>query len=214
MKLRVLASGAGLLVSLLSSAYAMSPGQGSGQVFFRGGLGFATESRGGQVFTDNNAVSGRNGEKNGWNIGAGLNLTLWQEMGPGNILGEILLNYSEFSSETVRQTTSTLIGAPIQSKVAVSELAVTVSPKYRLEQLFEGKVRPWIIPAGMAFLVNSPPSNDSTYLDVGYHAGLGLEVVLIRQLSLGADFRYTLSFKRAEIDASHYSADAYIGVNF
>lgn len=196
------------------SSVVMADSMGA-QVFYRYGWNMLKTNRGGELFTD---VAGRNGTlndgKSGWNIGAGLDLPMFKAFGPGDLLGEVALNYAHFSKKNVSQTAAVLAGiTAAQSEVTVSELQVLVAPKYRLSYM-EGFLRPWIIPAGLAFLVNSPPSNDSTYLDVGYQAGLGLEAVLMPQVSLGVDYRYTIAFKEPKVDASGGQVDFYLGLNF
>lgn len=140
-----------------------------------------------------------------------------KNLGPGDLLGEVLLNYAQFSQETVVQATSFLVGGLAgakTSKVAVSEFMAMIGPKYRFHGLLDNRIKPWVIPAGLAFLVNSPPSNDTTYLDVGYHAGVGIDVQIIELLSIGVDYRYTFAFGEPNYNASGSTADLYLGINF
>jgi hypothetical protein len=67
---------------------------------------------------------------------------------------------------------------------------------------------------GLAFLVNSPPSNDTTYLDVGLHFAGGLDFVLIDEISLGVDVRYTYAFDQSNTGNSYLSVGGYAGINF
>lgn len=188
--------------------------QMGGQVFYRYGWNSLSKTRSTQVFTDTNGASGKNDGTSGWNIGAGLDLPLAKEFGPGDLLGEIMVGYAHFSDSRVRQTTSALLSGTNQSNVTVSELTVLVAPKYRLSNFLDGKLRPWIIPAGLAFLVNSPPSNDSNYLDIGYQAALGLEYVFVPALSLGADFRYTVAANEPNLNMTNSQYNLYLGINF
>ncbi|MCP4243844.1 MAG: hypothetical protein QF890_16855 [Myxococcota bacterium] len=80
----------------------------------------------------------------------------------------------------------------------MSALTVTIAPKARLDGLGSGRFRPFVIPIGLSFLVKSPPSNDTTYLDVGLHFGGGLDILIIDRVSVGVDVRYTHGF-----DTSH-----------
>jgi opacity protein-like surface antigen len=201
------------------SSQALAEGT-SNQVFFRGGYSGLTEDRGGEVFTDTLGTLGKNDGKGGAAIGAGLDLTLVKssELKGVALLGEIFVDYSQLSNKTVLSTTDFLLNKTGVTttlpahKVRVTSLNVTVAPKLRLDTL--GIVRPWIIPVGLAFLVNSPPSNQTTYLDVGLHFGAGCEVKVIEQLSVGVDFRYTHGFELAKTQDRYYSVGGYAGVNF
>jgi hypothetical protein len=106
-----------------------------------------------------------------------------------------------------------LVGAA-QSRVAVTELNVTVAPKARFDGLGSGRFRPFVIPIGLSFLVNSPPSNDSTYLDLGLHFGGGLDVLVIDRLSVGADIRYTYGLQDSITNTRYGSTGLYAALNF
>ena len=128
------------------------------------------------------------------------------------LLGEIFVEYSRFSKKVVAQTTSALLGGTATSDVHVSELNVTIAPMLR----YDGwkVVRPFFIPIGLAFLVNSPPSNDTTYLDVGLHWALGFDFALSDLISLGVDVRYTYAFDQTNTNNSYLSTGGYAAVNF
>ncbi|MBI5644064.1 MAG: outer membrane beta-barrel protein [Deltaproteobacteria bacterium] len=199
-----------LTAIFVESSYAES----GGQVFFRYGLSSLKNDRGTQVFTDTNGAAGKNDDKSGWNISAGLDTALIRKLGPGDIIGEIMLDYSKFSQKQVRQTTSALLGGTNNTEVTVSEFIAVVAPKYRLDGIAGGKLRPWIIPVGLAFMVNSPPSNDTTYLDIGYHAGIGVEYMVMDALSIGVDYRVTIASGEPNFKATYSNASLYVGINF
>lgn len=183
------------------------------QVFYRYGIATLKNDRGGEVFTDTGGAAGKNDGTKGWNLGAGLDIQMMKDVGPGDVVGEVMVDYAHWSKKKVRQTTSALLSGTNNSEIAVTGLAVVVAPKYRFHYM-EGKLRPWIIPIGLAFLVNSPPSNDTGYLDIGYHAGLGVEYAVLSYLSLGLDYRYTFAAKESAVDLSGNTMDVYAGVNF
>ena len=184
------------------------------QVFFRGAYSSLVDGRGGEVFTDTGAANGTNGEKGGFSIATGVNLGLTESeaLNGFTLIGEVFMEYSRFSAERVRQTTSALLGGTANSDVHVSVMNVAVSPKARFDGF--GPVRPFIIPVGVAFLVNSPPSNDSTYLDLGLLFAGGIDLLVIDQLSLGVDFRYTMAFDETNTENSYFSVGSYAGINF
>jgi hypothetical protein len=203
---------------------AVSFAESGGQVFFRGGSAFLASSRGGEVFTDTLGLTGtpgvtkQNNDKGGYDIGAGLDLALMPDPWLGNtLLGEVMVDYARFSGKRVTQATSVLVNnivpaVPVlQSRVTVSEMAVVIAPKYRFEF---GNLRPWIIPIGLAFLVNSPPSNDVTVLDFGPHFAAGIEYRLLSAVSIGADFRYNLGVGQSSTETRYGTVGGYVGVNF
>ena len=213
-----------VVLSLSLSAQPAHAGDKLDQVFFRFAYTRLNDSRGNETFTDvfNGLGAGpSNDNEAGASIGAGLDLALTEpdQLGGNVLLGEIFINYSSFSDKRVAQATSGILTglgggapAPALTKVRVSELNVTVAPKLRFDSL--GAVRPWVIPVGLSFLVNSPPSNNSTYLDVGLHFGAGAEYVLMDQLAVGADFRYTHGLEHSDTHTRYYSMGGYVGINF
>jgi opacity protein-like surface antigen len=190
-----------------------------GQVFYRYGWSSLSVDRGGQTFTDtqNATGAGKNDGKNGKGIGAGLDLSLMNcPLFPTNsIAGEIFVDYNRFSHKKVANAINVVAGnvtGPTIGEVSVSELAVVIAPKYRFGGL--GKVRPWIIPAGLAFMVNSPPSNTTNYLDVGYHLGAGVEYMIVKELSVGVDYRYTIGSGDPQLKVKYSSLGANLAINF
>jgi len=186
------------------------------QLFFRGAYSALVTNRANEVFTDTLGTTTLNSSKRGWSMAAGLDLSAMkiEKLGGANLMGEIFMEYSKFSGQYVTQTTSALLGGTTQSDVAVSEMNVTVAPKARFDGLGNGRFRPFVIPIGMSFLVNSPPSNDSTYLDVGLHFGGGLDVLVVDRISVGADVRYTYGFQETNTNMSYWSTGAYVALNF
>lgn len=198
-----------LLTVMTSNAFA------EGQVFYRYGLSSLGQSRGNQTFTDTGKANGSNDDKNGYGFGAGLDLKLMNcpLFETNSLLGEIFVDYNKFSNKKVANAIDVVVSSnSTKQEVSVSELAVIIAPKYRFDGM--GKFRPWIIPAGLAFMVNSPPSNTTNYLDVGYHAGLGAEYVVLKELSLGLDYRYTAGSGHPQLKVKYTSLGASLGINF
>ena len=189
------------------------------QVFVRGGYAQLTNSdgRGGEVFTDTLGLGGElNDDAGGFSVAAGLDLSAlrMQEFGGINLMGEIFVEFARYSDRRVLQTTSALLGGTATARVNISSLNVTIAPKARFDALGNGRFRPFVIPVGVSFLVNSPPSNDTTYLDIGMHFGAGLDILIIERVSVGADFRYTHGFETTHTDTSYWSTGAYLALNF
>lgn len=209
------------LVTFAFAALMSASAFADGQVFYRYGFSSLSVDRGGQIFTDTGGLNGRNDDKSGRGLGAGLDLSLMQcpLFADNSVAGEIFVDYNKFSKKAVVNAigavashtttgTTTVTLAP----VAVSELAVVVAPKYRIGGL--GKLRPWVIPVGLAFMVNSPPSNTTSYLDIGYHVGAGAEYELVKQLSVGVDYRYTVGSGDPGLKVKYGSLGTYLAINF
>lgn len=186
----------------------------SNQLFFRGAYSSLVNDRGEEVFTD--TLTGENDDKSGWSIAAGLDLSAMkiEDLGGANLMGEVFIEYSEFADARVAQATSALLGGTAKSDVSVSELNVTIAPKARFDDLGNGRIRPFIIPIGLSFLVNSPPSDDTSYLGVGLHFGGGIDVLVIDRISVGTDFRYTHGFKQTNTHMTYWTTGAYAALNF
>lgn len=198
-----------LLSVMASNAFA------DGQVFYRYGFSSLSENRGSQTFTDTGGANGKNDDDSGTGLGAGLDLKLMNcpLIESNALLGEIFVDYNRFSHKKVANAIDVVVaGDTTQKEVSVSELAVVIAPKYRFGGL--GNFRPWIIPAGLAFLVNSPPSNTTNYLDVGYHAGVGAEYQIIKELAVGVDYRYTVGAGDPQLHVKYTSLGLNLGINF
>lgn len=182
------------------------------QIFFRfGGSFIVGRGRGGGDYTDTRAMAGPNNGRSGFATGFGFNLPLMKDPLLGNtISGEVLIDYGEFSNKTVIPVTSALFNQPVPQTVRINQLAIVGAPKYRIDSL--GNFRPWIIPVGLAFLVNSPPSNDSSYIDLGLHFGVGADYRITKSISLGADVRYNLNLTHQGV--SWLTTGLYLGFDF
>ena len=206
---------AGLSAGMASSAFAKG-----NQVFFRGGGAFLSEDRGNQVFTDVNGVTGTfNNEDSGFYVGGGVELVLsnnvWGFLPKTSVLGEIGVEYRRFDSNRVVQVAgalaSDLTDFPIE-KVQLTMLNVSVSPKIKFNE--GSRLRPWIIPVGLDFIVISPPSNDTTYLDVGVQFAGGLEYNIYGPFNVGADVRYHLSARHTDTNNDVTTVGVYVGIDF
>ena len=218
---------AGLLAGMASSAFAKG-----NQVFFRGGGAFLSEDRGNQVFTDVNGALGTvNNEDSGFYVGGGVELVLsnnvWGFLPKTTVLGEIGVEYRRFDSKEVLQAATTvchgagrtILGEGDEpcalntgAKVQLTMLNVSVSPKIKFNE--GSRLRPWIIPVGLDFIVISPPSDDTTYLDVGVQFAGGLEYNIYGPFNVGADVRYHLSARHTDTNNDVTTVGVYVGIDF
>lgn len=214
----------GLALALISVSIPALTWAEENQVFFRGGFAGLTSNRANEVFTD---VYGRNNIRNdsslGSYVGAGLDLGMHKNflgVKGMSLVGELGLELKRFDSQTVTQavpsTCAGALGAAApgcsvrNSTVAVTMLTVDVAPKLKFR---EGeKLRPWIIPIGVDFHVISPPSNATTYLDMGVQWGAGVEYNIWGPLNVGIDTRYHLAANMTQTTNNYYTAGAYLGL--
>ncbi|MDH4359532.1 MAG: hypothetical protein OEW33_02180 [Nitrospirota bacterium] len=216
------------LERLEQKTLSVSPGavqETGNMVFFRGGWANLTNDRSNEVFTDVYGFSGSNDNNTGYYVGAGLDLMLTRnvwDLLPGTwVLGEIGVEFKRFNSEKVTQAVPSTCGAAIPSsgctvetnkKVQITMLTVNVAPKL---MFMEGsRFRPWIIPVGLDFHVISPPSNDTTVLDIGVQFALGAQVRVWKALHLGVDGRFHLATGQTDTTNNFGTAGAYLGIAF
>ena len=194
-------------------------------VFFRGGWAGLVNDRSNEVFTDVFGFSDSNDQNTGYYVGAGLDLVLsknlWGMMSDTWALGEIGVEFKRFDSEKVTQAVPSTCGAAIPSsgctvetnkKVQITMLTVNVAPKI---MFMEGsRFRPWIIPVGLDFHVISPPSNDTTVLDIGVQFAVGAQYRIWKAIHLGVDGRFHLATGQTDTTNNFGTAGAYVGIAF
>ena len=223
----VMMAGFGIFAGVVEEAVAAEGGDTGNMVFFRGGGALLASDRGGEVFTDVFGQSGTfNSETGGYYIGAGLDLVLsknaWDMMSNTWVLGEIGVEYKRFNSREVTVAVpSTCAGAlggaapgctVRTGDVNITMLTVSVSPKI---MFMEGsRLRPWIIPVGLDFVVISPPSNSTTVLDIGAQFAVGAQYRLWKAFHLGVDGRYHLASGQTGTTNNFGTAGAYVGIAF
>jgi opacity protein-like surface antigen len=193
------------------------------RVFFRGGFAGLNSDRGGEVFTDVFGASGRNDRTSGYYIGAGTDLMLtrdvWGMMKGIAVVGEIGVEFKRFDSKTVLEAVpSTCAAAGVTTcsvrtnTVQVTMLTVDVAPKIKFRQ--GADLQPWVIPVGLDFHVISPPSNSSSYLDIGVQFGAGLEYRIWKELWLGVDGRYHLASNQTNTVNNFGTIGSYVAIGF
>ncbi len=97
-------------------------------------------------------------------------------------------------------------------KFELTMLTVSISPKL---MFIEGsRFRPWIIPAGLDFHVISPPSNDTTVLDVGVQFAGGAQYRVWKAVHLGLDGRFHLAAGETDTTNNFGTVGAYLGIGF
>lgn len=215
------------LERLEQKTLSVSPGaeqETGNMVFFRGGWAGLTNDRSNEVFTDVFEFSDSNDGSTGYYVGAGLDMVLSKNlwgMLPGTwALGEIGVEFKRFKSKKVTQavpTTAASAGvstATVETnkKVQITMLTVSISPKVMFME--KSRFRPWIIPFGLDFHVISPPSNDTTVLDVGVQFAVGAQYRIWKAFHLGVDGRFHLAAGQTDTTNNFGTAGAYVGIAF
>jgi len=101
---------------------------------------------------------------------------------------------------------------PAAGRCARASTWIIAAPKYRLDL---GPVRPWLVPIGLEFIINSPPSNDTTYQTPGIHFAAGIEYRLADPVSIGVDARYNLGLGYTHVGQDNsFTTGGYLGFNF
>lgn len=218
--------GAVLLVMMAAPVGASADDELGNMVFFRGGYVQMFSDRSNEIFTDTQNVlgQGNNPGDYGWYVGAGLDLILskdsWGAMSKTWVVGEIGLQFSRFTSETVTSAVPALTavagiplgGGTTPAMTQLTMVTIDVAPKIKF---MEGsRFRPWIIPVGLDIHVISPPSNQTQYLDVGVQFGAGFEFQLWRAFKLGADARYHLTANLTNTTNNYWQVGPYVGISF
>lgn len=199
--------------------------QGRHMLFFRGGFTHMMNHRNGVTIQNQVLPIGAQDHagKDGWYVGAGLdwNLTrdVWGYVPKTSVFAELMFEYKQFGSHVlgngaVGNAPSMLAGGALNPiNVTVNQFTLTASPKIKF---FEGsKLRPWIIPAGLAIHVMSPPSESITYIVPGVQFGAGVDYNIWKSFFVGVDGRYQLTAGKTDgINLSGMTAGGYLGIGF
>ena len=176
----------------------------SHMLFFRGGFAHSDHSRNGVSLTGTP-------DKNAWYVGAGFDWGLtkdaWGLAPKTSVASELMFEYKELGQNVQGSSPTTGYG------VNVSQLTLTAAPKIKF--LEGNRLRPWVIPAGLAIHVISPPSAAITELVPGIMFGGGIDYRIWKSFSVGLDARYHLTgAKYDNIKIDGVTAGGYLGIGF
>ena len=187
------------------------------RLFFRGGYAALNSGRGGELFTDGH--TGQNDGTGGYYVGAGEDLMvtsdLWGMMKGIALVGEIGVEFKRWNSQTVANSdTATVTGVSNGglTKVQITMLTVDIAPKIKFRH--DSDLQPWIIPVGLDFHVISPPSNQTTVLDIGVQFGGGVGYRIWKELWLGMDGRFHLASNQTNTSNNYGTVGAYVAIGF
>lgn len=195
-------------------------------LFFRGGYARSDEHRNGATLESRVVPLGAQdqADRNAWYVGAGFDFQLtrdtWGFIPKTEIDAELMFEYKQYGHKVhgnaLANEPSILAGAPLNPRgVTVNQFTLTAAPKIKFNHFIEYKIRPWIIPAGLAIHVISPPSESVTYLEPGVMFAGGLEYNIAKDFFIGTDARYQLT--AGSLDGAKFgglTVGGYLGIGF
>jgi len=172
-------------------------------VFFRAGY-----ARNNEVRTD--ILTGTGNNQDGWYFGAGFDFSLNDDLfglhDGTEVIAELMFDYKDFGTAP----TKSAVGG---GTVTLTQFSLSASPKIKF--LKGSDFRPWIIPAGFALHVISPPSSGVTVLQPGMMFAAGADYRVWNDIYLGADIRYNLTFGDLDgVDLDGFTTGGYVGIGF
>ena len=193
-------------------------------VFFRGG--FAQTAQGQNTVATQQGAVGSYPSNNGWYVGAGFDHRISDDtFGLSDMVSldaELMLNYMNYG---VAQNAGGTAGNAGVTGGTVNQVQVVASPKFKFN-LMDGKLRPWVQPAGLALNVDSlnlTGSGNTTVLVPAVMLGTGLEYNIWNNIWMGADFRYQFAGNATNVTSGNTTitlptgglmTGAYIGAGF
>jgi hypothetical protein len=127
------------------------------------------------------------------------------------LVGEIGVEFKRWNSNSVTNSEA-LVANNTPAKVQLTMLTVDIAPKIKFRH--DSDFQPWIIPVGLDFHVISPPSNQTTVLDIGVQFGAGMGYRFWKELWIGADTRYHLTSNQTNSVNNFWTIGPYIAIGF
>lgn len=189
-----------------------------GQVFFKGGFVRMEDPRRNSLLTRQDDPT----SQNGWQVGGGVDLPIMTIFN-STLLGEIYVEYIQTQKTTgnsdaeVEQTPGKKLA---EGRGLENILTVGIAPKIRFDNMgsirpWLAPYRPWILPVGLTFNVNTPVNKAITNISVGGVSGFGAERLFWNnRVSLGIDFRYYWGPDIPDENLRHFTTGGYVGINF
>lgn len=203
------------------------------------GLGVNTSD-----LTGNPKNGGQDGWYFGVGLDHHLSENLFGLMNNTDVLAEIMFEYKEFDSEDLRRAPLATAandsasggagvgsiggvvcnGGPVtpngagpygscSNSVTVTQFTLTASPKIKFMK--GSSLRPWIIPAGFAYHVISPPSDGVTVNAAGIMFAAGADYKIWKDFYVGLDARYHLVNDALDgVNIDGLTAGGYLGIGF
>ncbi|SNX60507.1 hypothetical protein SAMN06296273_1974 [Nitrosomonas ureae] len=195
-------------------------------LFFRGGYARSDGHRNGVSIESRVAPVGaqEQADRHAWYTGAGFDFQLtkdtWGFIPKTEVDAELMFEYKQYGhgilgNALANEPTQLAGGAYNPRGVTVNQFTLTASPKIKFNHFAEYKIRPWIIPAGLAIHVVSPPTESITVLEPGIMFAGGIEYNIWKDFFIGTDARYQLV--AGSLDGTKIgglTVGGYVGIGF
>jgi hypothetical protein len=203
----------------------------------RNGVSIQSDVVSSQNSTVNGVVSGGQADKDAWYMGAGFDFSIDDNLfglsDNTQVMAELMFDYKEFQTVQGNAFTNTNnvivsgvagglgvttpLNGPLTNpgrNVTVNQLTLAASPKIKFMK--DSDLRPWIIPAGFALQIVSPPTESITVLQPAMMFGVGADYRLWKNIYIGADARYHfgLGGTMDGVNTNGFTAGGYLGLGF
>ncbi len=192
-------------------------------IFFRGGWARQDHHHNGISVQSNVAPVGAQQQAplNAWYVGAGFDFGLtkntWGLIPKTEIIAELMFEYKQFGTvlgNALANEPTQLAGGEFNPRHVTSS-TVTVSAAPKIKFLEGYRLRPWIIPAGLAIHIISPPSETITFFQPAVMFAAGADYKLWKNMVLGVDARYHLMGGHLDgLRLSGLTLGGYLGIGF
>lgn len=192
-------------------------------IFFRGGWARQDHHHNGISVQSSVAPVGAQEQapQNAWYVGAGFDFGLtkdtWGLIPKTELIAELMFEYKQFGTvlgNVLANEPTQLAGGDLNPRQVTSS-TVTVSAAPKIKFLEGYRLRPWIIPAGLAIHIISPPSESITFFQPAVMFAAGADYKLWKNIVLGVDARYHLMGGHLDgIRLNGLTLGGYLGIGF
>lgn len=192
-------------------------------IFFRGGWARQDHHHNGISVQSHVAPVGAQEQAplNAWYVGAGFDFGLtkntWGLIPKTEIIAELMFEYKQFGTvlgNALANQPTQLAGGEY-NPLPVTSSTVTVSAAPKIKFLEGYRLRPWIIPAGLAIHIISPPSESITFFQPAVMFAAGADYKLWKNIVLGVDARYHLMGGQLDgLRLNGLTLGGYLGIGF
>lgn len=192
-------------------------------IFFRGGWARQDHHHNGISVQSSVAPVGAQEQapQNAWYVGAGFDFGLtkdtWGLIPKTELIAELMFEYKQFGTvlgNVLANEPTQLAGGDLNPRqVTSSTVTVSAAPKIKFMEGY--RLRPWIIPAGLAIHIISPPSESITFFQPAVMFAAGADYKLWKNIVLGVDARYHLMGGHLDgIRLNGLTLGGYLGIGF
>ena len=161
-------------------------------------------------------------DKNAWYVGAGFDFNLtkdaWGLAPKTSVFAELMFECKQFGSHVqgnaLANVPTQLVGGALNPQnIIVSQLSISAAPKIKF---MEGsRLRPWVIPAGLAIHIISLPGEPGSFFIPGVVFGGGVDYRIWKDFYVGLDARYHVTGgKKDGVNVDGLTAGGYVGIGF